>query len=99
MCPTSTPRCRGPRVARAPRTALSKCGQSGRWDRRSLLVALSDDTTRAAETAARRSYSKLIAFLAARTRDVAGAEDALSEALAVALTEWPQRGVPDTPDA
>jgi len=57
------------------------------------------DAARAAETAARRSYSKLIAFLAARTRDVAGAEDALSEALAIALTEWPQRGVPDTPDA
>ena len=55
--------------------------------------------TRAAENAARSSYSKLIAFLAARTRDVAGAEDALSEALAVALTEWPQSGVPHTPDA
>ncbi|HEU5295853.1 MAG TPA: sigma factor, partial [Burkholderiaceae bacterium] len=53
----------------------------------------------AAEAAARRSYSKLIAFLAARTRDVAGAEDALSEALAVALTEWPVSGVPRVPDA
>jgi RNA polymerase sigma-70 factor (ECF subfamily) len=60
---------------------------------------LETEAARAAATAARRSYSKLIAFLAARTRDVAGAEDALSEALAVALTEWPQRGVPDTPDA
>jgi len=58
-----------------------------------------DAAARAAETAARHSYSKLIAFLAARTRDVAGAEDALSEALAVALTEWPQSGVPRTPDA
>ncbi|HEY6511108.1 MAG TPA: DUF6596 domain-containing protein [Burkholderiaceae bacterium] len=57
------------------------------------------DAVAAAETAARRSYSKLIAFLAARTRDVAGAEDALSEALAVALTEWPQHGVPQAPDA
>ena len=53
----------------------------------------------AAETAARQSYSKLIAFLAARTRDVAGAEDALSEALAVALTDWPEKGVPQAPDA
>ena len=58
-----------------------------------------DAAARAAEAAARRSYSKLIAFLAARTRDVAGAEDALSEALAVALTEWPAGGVPHTPDA
>ncbi len=49
--------------------------------------------------AARRSYGKLIAFLAARTRDVAGAEDALSEAFAAALADWPVRGVPQTPDA
>jgi len=53
----------------------------------------------AAEAAARRSYGKLVAFLAARTRDVAGAEDALSEAFAAALSEWPLRGVPRTPDA
>jgi RNA polymerase sigma-70 factor, ECF subfamily len=53
----------------------------------------------AAEAAARRSYGKLIAFLSARTRDVAGAEDALSEAFAAALTAWPAGGVPDNPDA
>jgi RNA polymerase sigma-70 factor, ECF subfamily len=57
------------------------------------------ETAHAAEAAARRSYGKLIAMLAARTRDVAGAEDALSDALAVALTEWPARGVPDSPEA
>ena len=34
-----------------------------------------------AEAVARRSYGKLVAFLAARTRDVAAAEDALSERL------------------
>lgn len=49
----------------------------------------------AAETAARRSYGKLIAFLAVRTRDVAGAEDALSEAFAAALAHWPKDGVPE----
>src|SRR6202167_2827852 len=53
----------------------------------------------AAEAVARRSYGKLIAFLAARTRDVAGAEDALSEAFAAALTDWPGHGVPQNPDA
>jgi len=53
----------------------------------------------AAEGAARRSYGKLVAFLSASTRDVAGAEDALSEAFATALAEWPQRGVPDNPEA
>ena len=54
---------------------------------------------RAAEAAARRSYGKLIAFLAARTHDVAGAEDALSDAFAAALAEWPLHGVPRTPEA
>jgi RNA polymerase sigma-70 factor (ECF subfamily) len=52
-----------------------------------------------AEAVARRSYGKLVAFLAARTRDVAGAEDALSEAFATALTDWPARGSPDNPEA
>jgi DNA-directed RNA polymerase specialized sigma24 family protein len=31
------------------------------------------------DTVARRSYGKLVAFLASRTRDVAAAEDALSD--------------------
>ena len=52
-----------------------------------------------AEAVARRSYGKLVAFLAARTRDVAGAEDALSEAFAAALVDWPARGVPERPEA
>ena len=52
-----------------------------------------------AETVARRSYGKLVAFLAARTRDVAGAEDALSEAFAAALAKWPAHGIPRSPEA
>ena len=52
-----------------------------------------------AEAVARRSYGKLIAIIAARTRDVAGAEDALSEAFAAALMDWPQSGVPRSPEA
>src|SRR5712671_1425465 len=52
----------------------------------------------AAETVARRSYGKLVAFLAARTRDVAGAEDALSDAFAAALVDWPVHGVPNSPE-
>jgi RNA polymerase sigma-70 factor (ECF subfamily) len=51
------------------------------------------------ETVARRSYGKLVAFLAARTRDVAAAEDALSEAFAAALADWPVRGCPSNPEA
>ncbi|HSJ96171.1 MAG TPA: DUF6596 domain-containing protein [Myxococcota bacterium] len=53
----------------------------------------------AAEAVARRSYGKLVALLAARTRDVAAAEDALSEAFAAALVDWPARGVPRNPEA
>jgi RNA polymerase sigma-70 factor, ECF subfamily len=53
----------------------------------------------AAEAAARRSYGKLVAFLAARTSDVAGAEDALSEAFAAALVDWPASGIPMSPEA
>ncbi len=52
-----------------------------------------------AEAVARRSYGKLVAFLAARTGDVAGAEDALSDAFAAALEDWPARGIPRTPEA
>jgi RNA polymerase sigma-70 factor (ECF subfamily) len=53
---------------------------------------------RIAEEAARRSYGKLLAFLAARARDVAAAEDALSEAFAAALEDWPANGCPENPE-
>jgi predicted RNA polymerase sigma factor len=52
----------------------------------------------AAEAAARRSYGKLVAFLAARSGDVAAAEDALSEAFAAALADWPEHGAPANPE-
>lgn len=52
-----------------------------------------------ADAVARRSYGKLVAFLAARTRDVAAAEDALSEAFAAALASWPVDGCPSNPEA
>jgi RNA polymerase sigma-70 factor (ECF subfamily) len=57
------------------------------------------DVVDAADAVARRSYGKLVAFLASRTRDVAGAEDALSEAFAAALEDWPANGVPRSPEA
>lgn len=57
------------------------------------------DAQRATERVARQSYGKLIAFLAARSHDVPAAEDALSEAIAAALRSWPDRGVPDSPEA
>jgi len=52
-----------------------------------------------AERVARESYGRLVAFLAARSRDVAGAQDALSEAFAAALEDWPRKGCPANPEA
>ena len=52
-----------------------------------------------ADAVARRSYGKLVAYLAAWARDVAAAEDALSEAFASALADWPVNGCPANPEA
>ncbi|MEO0389736.1 MAG: DUF6596 domain-containing protein [Pseudomonadota bacterium] len=57
------------------------------------------DAARAAEAAARASYGRLVGILAARSRDIAAAEDALADAFAKALVTWPADGVPDNPDA
>jgi RNA polymerase sigma-70 factor, ECF subfamily len=57
------------------------------------------DARRVAENAARVSYGRLLALLASRSRDIAAAEDALSEAFLAALKSWPERGVPVNPDA
>jgi predicted RNA polymerase sigma factor len=65
-------------------------------------MSLPDDDIAARDTVdavARRSFGKLVAFLAARTRDVAAAEDALSEAFATALANWPHNGCPSNPEA
>src|SRR5438552_4220547 len=100
MCPISTPPYPGRRAAQAPAMARSRCGRSGRC-KRPIMTAQEGDRGAwgAAEATARQSYGKLIAFLAHRLRDVAAAEDALAEAFAAALVEWPARGVPDNPEA
>src|SRR6516165_10466705 len=51
-----------------------------------------------AARAARESYGKLVAYLAAPNRDVPGAEDALADAFAAALAVWPTKGVPTNPE-
>jgi RNA polymerase sigma-70 factor, ECF subfamily len=61
---------------------------------------MNESTTHAAiETVARDSYGRLIAYLAARSGDVAGAEDALGDAFVAALKRWPAEGVPEKPEA
>jgi RNA polymerase sigma-70 factor (ECF subfamily) len=52
-----------------------------------------------AEDVARAAYGKLIAMLASRTGDIIAAEDALADAFVAALRTWPERGIPDRPEA
>lgn len=58
-----------------------------------------DEAGAVAEAVARNSYGKLVAYLAARTGDVAAAEDALADAFTCALGDWPASGIPDKPEA
>jgi RNA polymerase sigma-70 factor (ECF subfamily) len=51
------------------------------------------------EAVVRDSYGRLVAYIAARTGDIADAQDALCEALVAALENWPTNGVPDKPEA
>jgi RNA polymerase sigma-70 factor, ECF subfamily len=56
------------------------------------------DARAAAARVARESYGRLVAYLAAPSRDVPGAEDALADAFASALAVWPSQGVPSNPE-
>jgi len=53
---------------------------------------------RSASVAARDSYGRLLALLAASTSDLAAAQDALADAFERALRTWPSQGVPGNPD-
>lgn len=52
----------------------------------------------AAEAAARTAFGRLLSWLAWQWRDIAAAEDALSDALLKALETWPDNGVPADPE-
>lgn len=61
---------------------------------------MEDSATHATVAAiASDSYGRLVAYLAARSGDIASAEDALSEAFSAALRRWPLDGVPEKPEA
>jgi RNA polymerase sigma factor (sigma-70 family) len=61
---------------------------------------MSESATHAAiEAVARNSYGQLVAYIAARSGDVAGAEDALGDAFVAALERWPMEGIPQKPEA
>ena len=97
-----TPRSNGLRDAREHRSAPLK---SGRWRLNPCAEVYrmngsdQEDTHRTIERVARESYGRLVAYLSSHTRDVASAEDALSNALVAALTTWPRDGVPQNPEA
>lgn len=61
-------------------------------------MSTADEARAAATMAARASYGRLVALLAAPTRDLAAAEDALADAFERALHAWPESGVPDNPE-
>ena len=67
--PIWTPRSPGPRAARPRVTASSKCVRSCRCPGERTLVTFrgGDEARRTADAVARRSYGKLVAFLASRT--------------------------------
>jgi RNA polymerase sigma-70 factor, ECF subfamily len=52
-----------------------------------------------AERAARASYGRLLAILAAPAGDIELAEDCLADAFQRALATWPESGVPHNPEA
>src|SRR6202162_336886 len=58
-----------------------------------------ESTHRTIERVARESYGRLVAYLSSHTRDVASAEDALSNALVAALTTCPPDSGPQNPEA
>ncbi len=57
------------------------------------------DAQARAEDVARAAYGKLIAMLASKTGDIIAAEDAIADAFVAALKTWPERGIPDKPEA
>jgi RNA polymerase sigma-70 factor (ECF subfamily) len=61
-------------------------------------MTAADDARAAAERAARASYGRILAVIAAATRDLALAEDALADAFERALRTWPEAGIPDNPE-
>lgn len=95
-CQISTPLSPGRCAALAPSALPSRYALS--WST-SDMADPGAHAAAATEAIARQSYGKLVAILASRSRDLAGAEDALSDAFASALADWPRHGLPQRPEA
>ncbi len=81
-----------------PKTQLRGRRQAPTPDGSQTAVRRDEDARGAAARVARESYGKLVAYLAASSRDVPGAEDALADAFTSALAVWPNQGVPLNPE-
>ena len=81
-----------------PKTQLRGRWQAPTPDASQTASRCDGDARAAAARVARESYGKLVAYLAASSRDVPGAEDALADAFASALAVWPNQGVPLNPE-
>jgi RNA polymerase sigma-70 factor (ECF subfamily) len=81
--------------------ALSRSGvRRGRGASRPAARDLNENSAyRAAEETARHAYGRLLAFLVRRSHDLDAAEDALADAFANALEQWPREGIPERPEA
>jgi RNA polymerase sigma-70 factor (ECF subfamily) len=62
------------------------------------LIETNQSTEARVEQIARASYGRLIGILSAPSGDIAAAEDALSDALQVALATWSKSGIPANPE-
>ena len=60
---------------------------------------MTEAAPQAVDAVVRTAYGRLLSCLAAEHRDLAGAEDALGDAIERALRTWPETGVPRRPEA
>jgi RNA polymerase sigma-70 factor (ECF subfamily) len=81
-----------------PNTKLRTSRRASTPDSSQMGASADADAHAVAARVARESYGKLVAYLAAASRDVPGAEDALADAFASALVVWPSQGVPLNPE-
>ena len=81
-----------------PKTQLHGRWQAPTPDGSQTAARRDEDARAAAARVARESYGKLVAYLAASSRDVPWAEDALADAFTSALAVWPNQGVPLNPE-
>src|SRR5687767_8451880 len=93
------PRSSGPSGARLRSGAVSRSGRPPSPTRGAVAGTPLPEPAAAAERVARESYGRLLALLAAPTRDIPAAEDALADAFERALKTWATAGVPDNPEA